>query len=178
MNVKIRAGYNIAFNCFQEVPMLLLLSVHPLRRHDLLTEDRLRFSPNVEAREFCDPFGNIQTRIVAPPGLIEIYNEFAIHDSGEPDDFAPNAEQGHIHAIPDDALQYLHGSRYCDTQKLSNLAWSLFGGIQGGWNRGRRFAAMRMIGSNSAIIMLARIVLHPKEILSALAFAETSRIWL
>jgi hypothetical protein len=25
------------------------------------------------------------------------------------------------------------GCRYCDTEKLSNLAWSLFGGIQPGW---------------------------------------------
>jgi len=27
------------------------------------------------------------------------------------------------------------GSRYCDTQKLSDLAWSMFGGITGGWQR-------------------------------------------
>jgi hypothetical protein len=30
--LKIRAGYDIAFNCFQEVPMLLMLSVHPSRQ--------------------------------------------------------------------------------------------------------------------------------------------------
>jgi transglutaminase-like putative cysteine protease len=37
--------------------------------------------------------------------------------------------------LPDEALIYLLGSRYCDTQKLSDLAWSLFGGINGGWQR-------------------------------------------
>jgi transglutaminase-like putative cysteine protease len=30
---------------------------------------------------------------------------------------------------------FLLTSRYCDTETLSNLAWSLFGGIQGGWQR-------------------------------------------
>jgi transglutaminase-like putative cysteine protease len=32
-------------------------------------------------------------------------------------------------------LIYLLGSRYCDTEKLSNLAWSLFGGVTPGWQR-------------------------------------------
>jgi len=43
--LKIRAGYDIAFNCFQEVPMLLMVSVHPSRQQDLLTQHAIRFSP-------------------------------------------------------------------------------------------------------------------------------------
>jgi hypothetical protein len=35
--VKIRAGYDIAFECMQDVPMVLLLSAHPSREKDLLT---------------------------------------------------------------------------------------------------------------------------------------------
>ena len=34
VKLKIRAGYDIAFNCIQEVPMLLMLSVHPSRQQD------------------------------------------------------------------------------------------------------------------------------------------------
>jgi transglutaminase-like putative cysteine protease len=37
--------------------------------------------------------------------------------------------------LPDEALTYLLGSRYCDTQKLSDQAWAMFGGIAGGWRR-------------------------------------------
>src|SRR5258705_6240547 len=33
--VQIRAGYDIAFQCFQETPMTLMLSVHPSRSKDL-----------------------------------------------------------------------------------------------------------------------------------------------
>lgn len=31
INLKIRAGYDIAFECYQDVSMVLLLSVHPSR---------------------------------------------------------------------------------------------------------------------------------------------------
>jgi hypothetical protein len=54
--LKIRAGYDIAFDCFQEVPMLLMLSVHPSRQQDLLTDHVMRFTPNVQARDFSDAF--------------------------------------------------------------------------------------------------------------------------
>ena len=115
--------------------MLLMLSAHPSRRSDLLTEDRMHFSPHVKARNYNDAFGNICTRLVAPPGLLEIRNDLIIADSGLPDEVAPDAEQWPIDALPDDALVYLLGSRYCDTQKLSEFAWSMFGRIRGGWAR-------------------------------------------
>ena len=133
--MKIAAGYDIAFECFQEVPMVLMLSVHPSRQTHLLTDHIIRFSPNVNARDYLDKFGNICTRLVAPPGLIEISNEVMIGDSGLPDEVAPDAAQLRIDDLPDDALIYLLGSRYCDTEKLSKRAWKAFGHITGGWQR-------------------------------------------
>jgi transglutaminase-like putative cysteine protease len=80
-------------------------------------------------------FGNTCTRIVAPAGVIEIRNEFLISDSGLPDEVAPEARQLDVAELPDDVLVYLLGSRYCDTQKLSDLAWSQFGQVTPGWQR-------------------------------------------
>jgi transglutaminase-like putative cysteine protease len=133
--LRIRAGYNIAFNCSQEVPILLMLNIHPSRQQDLLTDHVIRFSPTVEARDFRDSFGNVCTRLIAPPGLIELSNEFVISDSGLPDETNDQAEQWPVGDLPDEALTYLLGSRYCDTQKLSDRAWAMFGGIAGGWQR-------------------------------------------
>ena len=136
--LKIRAGFDIVFNCFQEVPMLLMLSIHPSihpsRQHDLLTDHTLQFSPNVRACDFHDLFGNICTRLVGPPGLIEIRSD-SIADNGQPDDVAPEAKQWALEDLPNEALMFLLGSRYCDTQKLSNQAWQMFGNIGGGWQR-------------------------------------------
>ena len=133
--MKIKAGYDIAFECFQEVPMTLMLSVHPSRHGDLRTEHVLKFSPQVAARDFRDAFGNISTRVVVPAGRFEIRNEFILEDSGLPDEVAPDARQWAVSDLPDNVMMYLLGSRYCDTEKLSNLAWSLFGNVRGGWQR-------------------------------------------
>jgi transglutaminase-like putative cysteine protease len=133
--VEIRAGYDIAFQCSQHTPMTLMLSIEPAREKDLLSQHQIQFSSDVRARNFVDMFGNTCTRIIAPPGLIEIRNDFLISDSGLPDEIAPDARQLEVGELPDDVLVYLLGSRYCDTQKLSDLAWSLFGGVTPGWQR-------------------------------------------
>ena len=133
--MEIRAGYDIAFQCFQETPMVLMLSIGPARVRDLLSEHKIRFSPDVASHDYVDMFGNICTRIVAPAGLIEIRNDFRIADSGLPDEVAPGARQSEVADLPNDVLIYLLGSRYCDTEKLSSLAWSLFGGMTAGWQR-------------------------------------------
>jgi transglutaminase-like putative cysteine protease len=131
----IRAGYDIAFHCQQETPMVLMLSVHPSRQADLLSEHIVRLSNDIVSRDYVDSFGNVCTRLVAPPGLLEVRNQFLIRDGGLPDEVAPHARQLAVDELPDDTLRHLMGSRYCDTQKLSELAWSLFAGIEGGWQK-------------------------------------------
>jgi hypothetical protein len=45
--MKIRAGYEISYDCPQPTPMILTLSVHPSRFHDLLTPDRMQLNPTI-----------------------------------------------------------------------------------------------------------------------------------
>ncbi|MEA2801334.1 MAG: hypothetical protein QOE49_1429, partial [Rhodospirillaceae bacterium] len=99
------------------------------------SEHSIQFSPNMPSRNYVDMFGNTCTRIIAPAGLIEIRNDFLISDSGLPDEVVPDARQLEVGDLPDDVMIYLLGSRYCDTQKLSDLAWQLFGGGAPGWQR-------------------------------------------
>jgi transglutaminase-like putative cysteine protease len=133
--MRIRAGFEIAYECEQPTPMLLMLSVHPSRMADLLTPHRISFDPPIPARDYRDGFANICTRILAPPGRLAISAEFIAYDSGAPDVVVPGAGQLPVEELPDDALIYLLGSRYCDTDHLSDTAWSLFGGTPKGWGR-------------------------------------------
>jgi transglutaminase-like putative cysteine protease len=133
--VKIRAGYDIAFECPQAVPLVLMLTTHPSRDGDIQSDPTIHFSPAIEARDYFDSFGNICTRLVAPPGLLEVRSDFVIEDSGLPDEACPRAKQWDVDQLPSECLQFLLGSRYCDTERLTNLAWSLFGNIEGGWQR-------------------------------------------
>jgi transglutaminase-like putative cysteine protease len=133
--MRIRAGYEISYNCPQPTSMLLMLSVRPERIPDLVTPQILRTEPPTAVRDFADGFGNICTRLVAPAGHITISADFVIADSGRPDEQAPDAAQAPVEDLPDEVLTYLLASRYCETEHLTNLAWSLFGGVAPGWSR-------------------------------------------
>jgi len=133
--IRIQAGFNIAYDCRYPVPMLLLLSVHPSRRADLLTPEAIRFEPATEARQYTDGFGNIGHRIVAPVGPLMISTLFEVRDSGVPDPTVPEATQIPVDDLPVDTLVYLLGSRYCETDLLNDTAWSLFGSTAPGWAR-------------------------------------------
>jgi len=133
--VKIEAGYDISFECDEAVPMLLMLSVHPSRQQDVIGSSALKLSPAVGSRDYVDLFGNVCTRLTAPVGRLNVSSRFIIADSGAEDEGAPSARQLPVEELPDDAIVYLLGSRYCDTQKLSDLAWRQFPSVQPGWQR-------------------------------------------
>src|SRR5258708_12468956 len=115
IRVEIRAGYDIALECFQETPMILMLSIHPSRCKDLFSPHQIRFSGNVQGRDYVDMFGNTCTRIIAPPGLLEIRNAFLIADSGLPDATAPDPRPIPVVEFPHPPPVYLLRTPSCDT---------------------------------------------------------------
>ena len=131
--MKIHAGYEIAYRCPQPTPMIITLSVHPTRRHSLLSPDRMLLDPPVPAKEYCDGFGNICHVIQAPTGKLTISADFLVEDSGAPDEVAPDAVQHTLETLPVETLVYLLGSRYCEIDRLSEFAWSTFGTLPKGW---------------------------------------------
>ena len=133
--MRIRAGYNLGFETLGPTPINFLLSVAPDRRPDLLTSEIISFNPPIPARQELDLFGNIVTRVVAPGGLLNVSTDFLITDTGRSDDCAPGATEIPVQELPNEVLPFLLGSRYCETDKLSQLAWNLFGLSWGGWHR-------------------------------------------
>lgn len=133
--MRIKAGYRIAYDCAAPTPMLLMLNVRPERRADLETPDTLGTSPTLAHRAYLDSFGNICTRLVAPPGRTFFETHFIVRDSGEPDPVLPTADQSPIEELPDEAIQFLLPSRYCDMEQLSDFAWNRFGSVAPGWKR-------------------------------------------
>jgi len=131
--MKIHAGYEISYDCLQPTPMIITLNVHHSRRSDLITPDLMRIDPPVPIKEYGDGFGNICHVIRAPAGRITMSADFLIGDSGEADAVAPEATQSSLETLPVETLVYLLGSRYCETDRLSEFAWSNFGTIPQGW---------------------------------------------
>ena len=130
--MQIRAGYNIGFDFSEETAVVLMLSIHPDREKDLLGQHRIRLSPDIPTHDYRDIYGNTCTRLIAPIGSLTISNDFLISDSGIPESTPPSGKLTPVGDLPDDVLIYLLGSRYCDTQKLFDLALAEFDGIEDG----------------------------------------------
>ena len=131
----IRLGYDIIFDTPAPVPFVTLLKVHISRVNDLLQLDELKISSATHFECYFDSFGNTCCRFLAPAGQLRLSNSTLIHDSGEPDPVAPWAREIPVQHLPKEALQYLLSSRYCEVDKMSNIATELFGGVAPGWNR-------------------------------------------
>lgn len=131
----IRAGYSIRLECAAPTPMQAMLSLHPSRNKDLKTPYRILTTPEVPIYDYVDSFGNVGSRVTIPAGGLTLSCDFTIEDSGEPDRVMQDAIQHPIEELPDEVLIYLLGSRYCETDRLAETAWSLFGGVAPGWDR-------------------------------------------
>ncbi|WP_425615505.1 transglutaminase family protein [Anatilimnocola sp. NA78] len=134
--MRIKVGYEIAFDSPQPAPMLLMLYLHPTRVPTTLQPDFLQVNPPQFVSEYYDSYGNRCGRVVAPAGRITFRNEALVDDCGLPDLQAPHAPQAQVQDLPSEVLLYLLASRYCEVDsELKDVAWSLFGHIPSGWAR-------------------------------------------
>jgi transglutaminase-like putative cysteine protease len=133
--IKIRVGYEIVYESPLPTPILLMLSLHPSRLSDLLSPHRIKFDPPIPSTDYRDIYGNVCTRVMAPKGPLTISADMIVADPGTPDIIEPDASQHPIEELPEEALMFLLGSRYCETDRLSDVAWSLFGATPPGWGR-------------------------------------------
>ncbi len=133
--MEIKVGFEIAYAAEQPTPMVIMLSIHPSRRKDILGGEIIWARPDVPIGFYHDSFGNICGRLVAPAGGVTLRGSALVHDSGLPDAVNPAAEQVPIEKLPDELLLYLMPSRYCETDKLTDIAWPLFANTRPGWDR-------------------------------------------
>ena len=133
--MQIRVGFEMVYDCPQPTPMIFNVHVHYTRASDLVGPDHLVIDPRVPIAGYRDSFGNWCERIVAPAGRTRIAANAILNDTGAPDAVVPHAQQVPVNNLPEEALQFLLGSRYCETDRLSESAWSLFEQSPTGWGR-------------------------------------------
>jgi len=109
--------------------------VHYSRVSDLAGPDQMKTTPAVPTSAYRDGFGNWCTRVVAPAGNFRVTADAVINDSGAREPVVHGAVQHRVEQLPEEALVFLLGSRYCETDKLSPFAWERFGSTPLGWQR-------------------------------------------
>ena len=133
--IRIRIGYRLRYRVTQPTPLIAMLNVHYSRFGDLERADYLVTTPSVPLECYRDGFGNWCTSMVAPAGDFTLSADGIFRDCGQPDLIAPDARQHEVQDLPFETLVYLLGSRYCDTDLLSDEAWRLFENTPPGWAR-------------------------------------------
>jgi transglutaminase-like putative cysteine protease len=131
----IRYGYEINIYCENPTPLVCLLSVHEDRAGDLIAPETTFTQPILPITTYMDMFGNKCRRLLAPAGDLTIWGDATIRDSGLPEQARPDAREVPVAELPDECLVYLMGSRYSETDRLSQAAWDMFGAVPAGWGR-------------------------------------------
>jgi transglutaminase-like putative cysteine protease len=133
--MQIRAGYELIYNSPKPTPLILTLNIHYSRVSDLIRPDHLISTPSVPVSSYRDGFGNWCTRLVAPQGRLRLSADALVQDTGIRESATHQAWQHEVQNLPEETLVFLLGSRYCETDRLSELAWELFAKSPPGWAR-------------------------------------------
>ncbi|MCZ6772270.1 MAG: transglutaminase family protein [Proteobacteria bacterium] len=133
--MRLRVGCELQYEFPQPTPVILMLNIHFTRVSDLALPDHIDVSPAVPLSGHRDGFGNWYSRFIAPTGRMTISADSVVRDTGQPDPVVSDARQVPVEDLPEEALAFLLASRFCDSDQLLDLAWSLFGETEPGWAR-------------------------------------------
>lgn len=133
--LKLRVGYELQYFFPQPTPVIMMLNIHHTRAADLEKPDHIVLDPPVQIARYQDSLGNWCNRILAPAGAMRMSSDTVVSDTGLSDRIAFEAGQVPVHELPADTLVFLTASRYCDNDRLLDLAWTLFGNSGSGWAR-------------------------------------------
>jgi transglutaminase-like putative cysteine protease len=103
-------------------------------RQQWIAREQYELSPSVIAVEFTDPFGNLCQRLMAPAGSFSVYTSVNV-ECAEAFDIAPGAPFIEVQNLPEETLPFLLPSRFCESDRFTQLAQSLVGGLASGYDQ-------------------------------------------
>jgi transglutaminase-like putative cysteine protease len=136
--LSLRIGFDMQFEVAGPHPtaMLLMLFCHPEVAPQLAAPEHLLVEPGIPLETLSDAFGNRYGRLVAPVGPLRLSYDAVFRCAYEPEPQPdPSARQHEVGELPTEALPFLLGSRYCEVDRLSAVAWDLFGHLKPGGER-------------------------------------------
>jgi transglutaminase-like putative cysteine protease len=133
--MQFKVGYELIYSFPQPTPLILVVNVHDSRQSDIVVAEHPVSEPWLPITAYRDTFGNQCHRVLALPGRLRLFASGIVNDSGLPDEPVVTAGQDLVQDLPDENLVFLLGSRYCETDLLSETAWQLFSGTPPGYAR-------------------------------------------
>jgi transglutaminase-like putative cysteine protease len=138
----IQSEFDIQFHLAVSTPMLAMLHLHPtleprVRAGNEVVVEQMEgvVATKIATTEYRDSFGNRCTRFVAPAGTVRLSGMSIVEAKEMPDLIYANAQQTPVADLPDEVLQFLLPSRYCEVDRFVAIAQDLFGWMTPGWTR-------------------------------------------
>ncbi len=128
LDLAVRVGCNLIYETTVQTPVLFVLKPR-LEGGVLVMQEKLSFGIGLPSYEFQDSHGNITYRSLLMPGRNEIRHDAVVAVSSQPDNRDVPNQIVNVGQLPPEVLRYTLPSRYCDSDKLLNLAWQNFGQI-------------------------------------------------
>ena len=128
----IRYGFRLSISVAQPTDVLARLDVHPSRRSDIVGEAPLTAGGRAAELPTIDVHGNLCRRLTLLPGENAFELSGVMHDPGTYEPQISDEAATPVSELPEECVVYLLGSRYCETDRLADMAWLLFGHLQPG----------------------------------------------
>jgi transglutaminase-like putative cysteine protease len=134
LDLTVRVGCNLAYETSLATPVLFMLKPR-LEGRVLVMQEKLSFGIAQPSYEFQDSHGNLTYRAMLMPGRNDIRHDALVAVSALPDSREVPGDIVPVGLLPAHLLRYTLPSRYCDSDKLLNLAWNNFGQVTHGLPR-------------------------------------------
>jgi transglutaminase-like putative cysteine protease len=118
-----------------EIPTPFVLMLRPRSgAQQWIASETYRLAPSVPVFEFTDSYGNLCQRLVAPRGDFQVHTTAEVMISDAIDQ-APGAPFVEVQDLPDGMLCYLLPSRYCESDRFSQMAQAITAGQLMGYDQ-------------------------------------------
>jgi transglutaminase-like putative cysteine protease len=129
----LHASCSLEFNIPVATPFIMMLRPRS-GRHQWVGSEQYRLTPSVTVYEFTDPYGNLCQRLIAEPGPFKIFTSAEI-ECPEASDIGCGAPFIEVQNLPDETLPFLLPSRYCESERFTQMAANIVAGYTAGYDQ-------------------------------------------
>ncbi|RAJ98020.1 transglutaminase-like putative cysteine protease [Larkinella arboricola] len=131
--MKLFAGCELIYDVPAPAPVVLMLRPRSGAGQWIISEE-YEIEPHTPVVEYTDTYGNLCQRLVAPAGPFKIRISLTA-ETADAIDVAPGAPYVPVQDLPDDTLQFLLPSRYCQSDRLGPQALDITAGAIPGYDQ-------------------------------------------
>lgn len=131
--MRLNAGCEIWFEASAPTPLILMLRPRS-RLGQWVAREEYLLEPTVPVSEYTDGYGNLCQRLVTPEGAFRV-RTVACVETADAIDVEPSAAFVPAQFLPENVIQFLLPSRYCQSDRLGDLATEIVANAQPGYEQ-------------------------------------------